>query len=272
MPLAQLVEGLAVDREASSLDDLTDASNTVLGVSDAAAVLSDGDAAHPSAFKPALSAIAGVRSRGGTTLVLRPALVLAIGYLVKALRMPLLDALRLLDAQAGERTTALMSSDAIASLLRLELRTHKQVSDLSALADSPREWTWLRWHSEQCCVVVSRGRAITARRLRPEPRLAHLTDFVSADEAAHLVASAKASGLLHQSRVVNYEPGGDTGEVSKARTSESCKIVASTDRVVRCPGSNPRSPTYPCSATDRFCAGLWSRCNESCNAPHIWLV
>ena len=78
-----------------------------------------------------------------------------------------------------------------------------------------------------------RGHPIVARRLRPEPRMAYVSSLLSAEECAHIISITKEGGELHPSRVVNHEKGGDTGMRTHARTSESCRVSAVNDLVVR---------------------------------------
>jgi hypothetical protein len=162
-------------------------------------------------------------------LVLEPALVLAAALLVVRERCELLSALDEL-AHAGCCVCSL-PADAAASLLRVELAARHAASDLSLLADAPPTWMWLGWRTAaNALTVVCRGQPIQVRRLRPEPRMAHVRGFLSADECAHIIALSQASGEMHPSRVVNYE--GELGVRSDARTSESCKVPATRDRVV----------------------------------------
>ena len=51
--------------------------------------------------------------------------------------------------------------------------------------------------------------------------MALVKGFLSAAECAHIIR--KAREWLHPSRVVNHESSGDTGQLSNARTSSSCK-------------------------------------------------
>jgi len=104
-------------------------------------------------------------------------------------------------------------------------------SDVTAFVDAPPEWTWLRWRTAaDALTVVSRGRVLHARRLRPEPRMAYVSGFLSPEECEHIIALGRAGGELHPSRVVNYDGG--LGQLSPYRSSESCRVSACRDRIV----------------------------------------
>ena len=60
--------------------------------------------------------------------------------------------------------------------------------------------------------------------------MALVEDFLSATECAHIIG--KAREWLHPSRVVNHASSGDTGQISTARTSSSCKVGAKDDVVI----------------------------------------
>lgn len=90
-----------------------------------------------------------------------------------------------------------------------------------------------------------RAHQMHLRRLRPEPRIAIVHGFLSADEARRLIELAKASGALHPSRVVNHDADGANAVQSSARTSESCKLCAAQlHRLGLCDGF----VTRPCLA------------------------
>ena len=146
----------------------------------------------------------------------------------------LLEALRLLHSCGGDAFT--LPQAALCALLRLEMseRGAHGVSDLTKLDGAPKEWTYLRWQPDAASeCVVARGHPIVARRLRPEPRMAYVSSLLSAEECAHIISITKEGGELHPSRVVNHEKGGDTGMRTHARTSESCRVSAVNDLVVR---------------------------------------
>lgn len=193
-------------------------------VVDAAGAGAGAGAADPSSFHPSIARIDEAISKGHTVLVLRSALILAAGYLVGVICMPLLDVFRLFDDRLGQGTSTAFDPILVASLLRLELQARMEASDLTKLIGAPTCWTYMVWHEGAKSVVVSRGRAIHVERLRPEPRMALLHGFISVEEAEHIMGLAKSSGLLHPSRVVNHDAEGGLAVVSSARTSESCKL------------------------------------------------
>ncbi|KAL1496403.1 hypothetical protein AB1Y20_016358 [Prymnesium parvum] len=198
-----------------------------------AAAAAGGAPLPPSAFAPHTSRLAAALSAGLHVRVLRTALPLAAAYLVGEARQLLLDVLRLLDAVAG-KGSAVECAAWLPSLLRLELSSRGEASEVSTLEGAPAGWAYVGWDDGAARrVLVCRGRAIRATRVRPEPRLAVLDGFLSREEAAHVVAAARASGRLHPSRVVNYDATGETGVQCDARTSESCKISVKSDGVVR---------------------------------------
>lgn len=168
-------------------------------------------------------------------IVLREAALLAAALLVARERMTVLLALRLL-ADNGVTVGSLLDSIAVAALLRLEYREFGAASDLSSFKGAPRSWTWLHWRASAASLaVVSRGHTLIARRLRPEPRMAHITNFLTAAECAHVISLGVSSGAMHPSRVVNHALVGDTGVRSDARTSESGRVSAADDKVImRC--------------------------------------
>ena len=91
---------------------------------------------------------------------------LAAALLVVRGRQPLLAALQSLGGAGCE--VAALPAMTVATLLRLELAELGTCSDVTALEGAPRAWTWLSWPSGvDGLTVVSRGRAITAQRLRP---------------------------------------------------------------------------------------------------------
>jgi prolyl 4-hydroxylase len=161
--------------------------------------------------------------------------VLVVAYLVAAQRLALVAAIELVaslappDAQAAANW---LDAKSVAALLRLELAVRGEASDVSALRECPREWVYLQWPRAAAeFTVVSRGRAIDVARLRPEPRLARVRGFLSAEEAAHIIGVARER--LHRSRVVAHEVGtGAVGMESKARTSWSCKVSPTQDAAV----------------------------------------
>ena len=167
-------------------------------------------------------------------LVLPPATILAAALLVARDRFTAAKALTSLGAHAIP-FTSLCEAEA-AALLRLELSTLGAVSDLTTLEGAPREWTWLRWRiSAASLSVVSRGHALAVQRLRPEPRMAFVSNFLTAEECTHIIhlgVTGEGGQQLHPSRVVNHDLSGDTGRRSDARTSESCRVSAAQDRVV----------------------------------------
>lgn len=163
--------------------------------------------------------------------MLRPAAELAVALVMVRERLTLLEALRTLDSHGGEAKG--FCDVAMAALLRLELDQMGSISDLTAFDGAPREWTWLRWRvGAEGLAVASRGHALRARRLRPEPRMAHIQNMLSPSECAHIIELGKSGGELHPSRVVNHDVGGSTGIRTHARTSESCRVSAGQDRVV----------------------------------------
>ena len=162
-------------------------------------------------------------------LALAPALPVAAALLVLRERRSLLGVLEALAA-AGCVITSLPAA-AVAALLQLELNELGAASDLTALKGAPPEWTWLHWPSaSDALTVVSRGRVLHVRRLRPEPRMAYVSGFLSLEECNHIIALGRNGGELHPSLVVNYEGG--QGERSPHRSSESCRVSANKDRVV----------------------------------------
>ena len=164
-------------------------------------------------------------------LVLSPAALLAVALLIVYERSSALSALTALSSH-GVALDSFAEPD-VAALLRLELRETGSVSDLTSLEGAPRTWTWLRWRTSPASLAVSsHGHMLTARRLRPEPRMAYITEFLTAKECAHIIQLGKNGGALHPSRVVNHASDGDTGVRSDARTSESCRVSAGQDRVV----------------------------------------
>ena len=166
-----------------------------------------------------------------TVVVLRPAALLAAALLISRESFTALAALQLV-ASHGVLLTSFADDD-VAALLRLELHVTGTVSDLSALEGAPRSWTWLRWRASASSMrVVSRGHVLSARRLRPEPRMAYVSNFLTAAECAHVISLGVNGGALHPSRVVNHAVSGDTGVRSDARTSESCRVSAGEDKVV----------------------------------------
>lgn len=179
------------------------------------------DAVHPRSFQPLLDMIAQELGCGRSLLVLPAALPLAAAFLVSRERLHLHSALYLLRSHAGEHMNPFLTP-AISSLLRLEMSVHGEPSDLSSLEGG--RWAYTKWEESNAAVTVCRGRLIRAQRIRPEPRMAWLLGFITADEAEHIVWLAKGSGKLHPSRVANHE-GGD-GVISMARTSQSCKLCA----------------------------------------------
>ena len=203
-----------------------------IGQPEAAELLSADGPVDPGAFKVSQRQIEEEASGGGATLALRPAMVLTAGYLVACSHMSLLDALQKLDG-ADEPIVNALSQRAVARLLSLERETHGVVSDLTPLRAFPREWGWLHWAAAERTTVVGRGHVFDVLRLRPEPRMAFAHGFLTAPECAHLVQVGTKSGALHPSRVVNHDATGDTGVRSTARTSESCKLPAASDAVVR---------------------------------------
>lgn len=118
----------------------------------------------------------------------------------------------------------------VAALLRVELSCRGHASDLSQLPGCPRSWIWVRWPRPRGCCVVSRGHTMRVERLRPEPRMALVHDFLTPAECTHIVELAR--DRLHPSRVVNYNPKAAVGEVTSGRTSHSCKVSAREDVVV----------------------------------------
>ena len=60
--------------------------------------------------------------------------------------------------------------------------------------------------------------------------MALVESFLSAAECAHIID--KAREWLHPSRVVNHASSGETGQLSTARTSSSCKVGVKDDVVV----------------------------------------
>lgn len=162
-------------------------------------------------------------------IALAPALPLAAALLVVRERRSLQSALELL-AEAGCAVSALPATT-VAVLAQLELSEMGVASDLTAIAGAPPEWMWLRWRTAaDALTVVSRGRVMHARRLRPEPRMAFVSGFLSEAECEHIIQLGRSGGELHPSRVVNYEGG--KGELSPYRSSESCRVSAGKDRVV----------------------------------------
>ena len=96
----------------------------------------------------------------------------------------------------------------------------------------PGPWMFVQWdESASKTVMVARGRRIECSRLLRDPQMALLRGFASRAEAEHVIEVAKPH--LHPSRVVSYAKTGDAGVMSAARTSESCKVVAAADVVVR---------------------------------------
>lgn len=157
------------------------------------------------------------------------ALGLAAALLIGRERLSLLSVLRAFAAAGCEITS--LPTAVVGALLRLELAMTGAVSDLTQLPDAPSAWTWVRWRSgADSLTVVGRGRPIHARRLRPEPRMAYVRGFLSAEECAHIIELGRQGGELHPSRVVNYD--GDVGVRSEARTSESCRVSAGQDATV----------------------------------------
>ena len=126
-----------------------------------------------------------------------------------------------------------LDTAAVTALYAHEARKFGGVSDLGALPRCPRRWQWMSWEDSApaCAAAACRGRLVRVTRLRPEPRVASLAGFLSADEAAHIVELARP--LLKRSRVINHAAEGDVGELSDARTSESCRVPAARDAVVR---------------------------------------
>jgi hypothetical protein len=170
-----------------------------------------------------------------SVLAVRPALVLAAAaLLVRESELSLLAALELLVCHGG-RDVLSLSPAAVRGLLRLELSLRGgAASDLTQLAGAPKAWTWCCWPAgEGRLSVVCRGHVLHACRIRPEPRMAHLTNFLSAAECAHIIELGRSGGALHPSRVVNHAVEGDTGVRSDARTSESCRVSANADNVVK---------------------------------------
>ena len=171
-----------------------------------------------------------------TLLFLRPALALAAAMVVVRERVSLLSTFkRLRDCFCLDALLA-MPLSTIAALARLELSELGHASDLCSFPEAPREWTWLRWRTgADTLSVVSRGQHIAVRRLRPEPRMAYLNGFLSGDECAHIIQLGIDGGALHPSRVVKHDrkEGEEGGERTNARTSESCRVSAAQDVVVR---------------------------------------
>ena len=154
---------------------------------------------------------------------------LAAALLILRERQTLLSALSALSSASCD--VLAISAAMATALLRLELSELGAASDLTALEGAPRAWTWLSWRSgADSITVVSRGRAVRAQRLRPDPRMAYLHGFLSAAECEHIIALGRNGGTLHPSRVVNY--AGEVGTISTARTSESCRVSACNDVVV----------------------------------------
>ena len=171
-------------------------------------------------------------------LVLPSAYVLAAAMLIIEEHAPLLAALERLVACGCADGVRSLSEVLMAGLLQLELAEHGSVSDLSALEAAPRSWTYVSWpDGPDGLALVTRGQCVLARRLRPEPRMAYLRGFLSAAECAHIIRLGIDGGAMHPSRVVNHHPSKtnnfDGGVQVGARTSESCRVSANQDMVVR---------------------------------------
>ena len=126
--------------------------------------------------------------------------------------------------------------DVIIALVRLEHSQLGAPSNLMALPNAPLKWAWLRWKTgPDRLAVLARGQLVNVRRLRPEPRMAHLEGFLSADECAHIIKLGLNGGELHPSRVVKHDrkEGEAGGVITAARTSENCRVSAQQDIVVR---------------------------------------
>ena len=169
-------------------------------------------------------------------LVLRPALALAAAWLIERARMPLLAIFECLSKCGCHSDLTSMPLATVSALVRLELSELGMASDLTALQDAPREWVYLKWRSAaDSLAVISRGQLISVRRLRPEPRMAFVRGFLSESECAHIINLGKNGGEMHPSRVVRHDrkEGEAMGESSSARTSESGRVSAMQDSVVR---------------------------------------
>tara|TARA_B110001452_G_scaffold136717_1_gene113652 strand:+ start:128 stop:1282 length:1155 start_codon:yes stop_codon:yes gene_type:complete len=150
------------------------------------------------------------------------------GDKVEQLRQ-LLDQTSLTELLRANGGTAFTAAE-VAALLRVELACRGHASDLSQLAGCPRSWIWVSWPRPRGCCVVSRGHTMRVERLRPEPRMALVHEFLTPAECAHIIELAR--DRLHPSRVVNYDPAAAVGEVTSGRTSHSCKVSAKEDIVV----------------------------------------
>ena len=104
-------------------------------------------------------------------LALDSALPLAAALIMVRERVTLRSVLDQL-VKAGCDVLSLTESIA-AALIHVELQVRGEASDLMEIPGAPASWTWLSWRSgSDSITVVSRGRDIHARRLRPEPRMA----------------------------------------------------------------------------------------------------
>ena len=184
-----------------------------------------------------------VRDQHRPLLVLRPALALAAAILIVRERVALLTSLQRICCMHGggaAATAALtqLPQRAIAALLCLELGELGAVSDLTAFEGAPKEWTFTHWRTAaDRLTVVARGQCMHAQRLRPEPRMAYVQGLLSPEECSHIIALGRDGGQLHPSRVVNHNPStvanGAGGVQSAARSSESCRVSATHDKVVQ---------------------------------------
>jgi len=172
---------------------------------------------HPDSLRDACAEIEHIGLCGGVAACAAGSEALAVGYLVASGRARLADAIRAVAVKrvAGHSDSAdpadpadpepldgWLRDDALPALLRLEMSVRGEPSDLSELGGCPARWCWTHWASGRQTTLVGRGRAVEVQRLRPDPRMARLRHFLTADEAAHIIALARAS--LRPSRVVNH--------------------------------------------------------------------
>jgi len=195
---------------------------------------------HAKSLDAIFSQIAQAGWAGGVALFLAPALPLCVAYLVAREGRSLAEAIALVSEQAAAQAEARAAVERHAwltqpdlhRLLQLEMRVRGEPSDLSTVPGCPNRWLWVHWSDGgNGSTLVGRGRAIRVERLRPDPRMARVCNFFSADEAEHIIELARAS--LHPSRVVDYAATAGKGTLSDARTSRSCKVGSLSDVVVQ---------------------------------------